>query len=93
MMHLRIFMDFTEFLTVICDVISTPSPFQKIMLYMHCAFRFHCKRVTITSQGMFEVPLCKENKEFIPVFQVIPVYVRCTVHAPMVYYMSTEYCA
>ena len=26
-MHSHIFMDFTEFLTVICDVISTPSPF------------------------------------------------------------------
>ena len=26
MMHSQIFMDFTEFLTVICDVISTPSP-------------------------------------------------------------------
>ena len=55
-MHSQIFMDFTEFLTVICDVISTPSPFQQMKLYMHCAFRFHCKRVTITSQGMFEVP-------------------------------------
>ena len=55
-MHSQIFRDFTEFLTVICDIISTPSPFQQMKLYMHFAFRFHCKRVTITSQGMFEVP-------------------------------------
>ena len=53
-MHSQIFMDFTEFLTVIRDVISTPSPFQQMKLYIHCAFYFHCKRVTITSQGMFE---------------------------------------
>ena len=92
-MHSHIFRDFTEFLTVICDIISTPSPFPQMKLYMHCAFRFHSKRVTMTSQGMFEVPQCKENKEFIPMFQVIPVYVRCTVHAPMVYYISTEHCA
>ena len=38
-MHSQIFMDFTEFLTVICDVISTPFPFQQIKLYMYCAFR------------------------------------------------------
>ena len=55
-MHSQIFRDFTEFLTVICDFISTPSPFPQTKLNMHYAFRFHCKGVTITSQGMFEVP-------------------------------------
>ena len=33
-MHSQIFMDFTEFLTVICDVKSTPSPFQQMKLYI-----------------------------------------------------------
>ena len=37
-MHSQIFMDFTEFLTVICDVISTPSPFQQMKLYVHFDF-------------------------------------------------------
>ena len=37
-MHSQIFMDFTEFLTVICDVISIPSPFQQMneQIYALC---------------------------------------------------------
>ena len=32
-MHSQIFIDFTEFLTVICEVISTPSP---LAIYALC---------------------------------------------------------
>ena len=95
-MHSQIFMDFTEFLAVICDIISNSPPPPPLSTYeviyaLRISFSLQKGNHNVTEDVWSSVLLI--YKEFLPVFQVMPDYVRCTMHAPMVYYISTEQCA